>query len=94
MTALQIGGCDDHVHALVQAPPIYSPREIAQYLKGQSSKWIHEEFPALRDFGWQDGYQERRSTLSFAFAASIVCHCIFEGLSAPPLVSGRTWSIT
>ena len=56
MTALQIGGCDDHVHALVQAPPIYSPSEIAQYLKGESSKWIHEEFPAMRDFGWQDGY--------------------------------------
>src|SRR5438128_7287397 len=32
------------------------PSEIAQYLKGESSKWIHEEFPALRDFGWQDGY--------------------------------------
>jgi len=56
MTALQIGGCDDHLHALVQAPPIYSPSEIAQYLKGESSKWIHEEFPAMRDFGWQDGY--------------------------------------
>jgi putative transposase len=56
MTALQVGGTDDHVHALVQAPPIYSPSEIAQYLKGESSKWIHEEFPALRDFGWQDGY--------------------------------------
>ncbi len=56
MTGLQIGGCDDHVHALVQAPPIYSSSEIAQYLKGESSKWIHEEFPAMRDFGWQDGY--------------------------------------
>ena len=56
MTALQIGGCDDHLHALVQAPPIYSPSEIAQYLKGESSKWIHEEFPAMRDFRWQDGY--------------------------------------
>jgi REP element-mobilizing transposase RayT len=56
MTALQIGGRDDHVHALVQAPPIYSPSEIAQYQKGQSSKWIHEQFPALREFGWQDGY--------------------------------------
>ena len=56
MTALQIGGCDDHLHALVQAPPIYSPSEIAQYLKGESSKWIHEEFPAMRDFIWQDGY--------------------------------------
>ena len=56
MTALQIGGCDDHLHALVQAPPIYSPSEITQYLKGESSKWIHEAFPAMCGFGWQDGY--------------------------------------
>jgi REP element-mobilizing transposase RayT len=56
MTALQIGGCDDHIHALVQAPPIYSPSKIAQHLKGESSKWIHEEFPTMSRFGWQDGY--------------------------------------
>jgi len=34
MTALQIGGCDDHVHALVQAPPIYSPSEIRAISEG------------------------------------------------------------
>ena len=56
MTALQIGGCDDHVHALIQAPPVYSAAEIAQYLKGESSKWIHETFAAMCHFGWQDGY--------------------------------------
>jgi len=56
MTALQVGGIEDHIHALVMAPPTYAPSQIAQFLKGDSSKWIHEEFPALRDFGWQDGY--------------------------------------
>src|SRR5688572_9367263 len=56
MTALQVGGCEDHIHALIQAPPVYSPSQIAQYLKGDSSKWIHEEFSTMRDFGWQDGY--------------------------------------
>lgn len=57
MTALQIGGCDDHIHALIQAaPPIYSPAKIAQHLKGESSKWIHEEFSMMRGFAWQDGY--------------------------------------
>ena len=25
-------------------------------VKGESSKWIHEEFPDLSTFGWQDGY--------------------------------------
>jgi putative transposase len=57
-TAIQIGGTEDHIHALVLAPPILAPSQIAQYLKGDSSKWIHEEFPNLRAFAWQDGYGE------------------------------------
>jgi hypothetical protein len=44
------------IHALVMAPPTLSPSQIAQYLKGDSSKWIHEEFPDLSEFAWQDGY--------------------------------------
>jgi putative transposase len=56
MMALQVGGIDDHLHALVIAPPVYSPSQIAQFLKGESSKWIHEEFSMLRGFAWQDGY--------------------------------------
>ena len=56
MTALQVGGLDDHVHVLVLTPPRLSPSQVAQFLKGDSSRWIHEEFPALRDFAWQDGY--------------------------------------
>ena len=56
MTALQVGGIEDHIHALVIAPTTLAPSQIAQYLKGDSSKWIHEEFAALRNFAWQDGY--------------------------------------
>ena len=56
MTALQVGGVDDHIHALIMAPPTIAPSQIAQYLKGDSSKWIHETFPALRTFAWQEGY--------------------------------------
>ena len=56
MTALQVGGIEDHIHALVTAPPTLAPSQIAQFLKGGSSKWIHEEFPLLSQFGWQDGY--------------------------------------
>jgi putative transposase len=56
MTALQIGGIEDHIHAVLMAPPTLSPSQIAQYLKGDSSKWIHEEFRNLRAFEWQDGY--------------------------------------
>jgi REP element-mobilizing transposase RayT len=56
MIALQVGGVEDHIHALITAPPTIAPCEIAQYLKGGSSKWIHEEFRALRNVSWQDGY--------------------------------------
>jgi putative transposase len=56
MTALQVGGVEDHIHALVTAPPTIAPFQIAQFLKGESSKWIHEEFPVMRSFAWQDGY--------------------------------------
>jgi len=34
------------------------------------------------------------SHLSLAFASATVCHCIFEGLSGPPRLSGMMWSTT
>ena len=55
-TAIQVGGIEDHIHALVLSPTTYSPSQVAQFLKGESSKWIHEELPKLQKFGWQDGY--------------------------------------
>ena len=33
-----------------------APSKIAQFLKGDSSFWIHNEFQALNKFTWQDGY--------------------------------------
>ena len=56
MTALQVGGVEDHIHALVMARPTMSPSDIAKYLKGESSLWIHHEFSGLKKFRWQDGY--------------------------------------
>lgn len=56
LTALQIGGIDDHIHGAIMAPPTIAPSQIAQWLKGESSKWIHETFPWLRSFAWQEGY--------------------------------------
>jgi len=56
MTALEVGGIEDHIHALVVAPATLSPSLIAQYIKGATCKWIHEEYPDLRNFAWQDGY--------------------------------------
>jgi REP element-mobilizing transposase RayT len=55
-TAVQVGDIEDHIHALVVAKPKFPPSQIVQWLKGESSKWIHETFPELRTFGWQDGF--------------------------------------
>ena len=56
MKPLQIGGVEDHVHVLLGAPPTLAPSKIAQLIKGPSSGWIHDTFPAMKGFGWQDGY--------------------------------------
>lgn len=56
MVAIQIGGIEDHIHVLILARPTNSPSQIAQLIKGESSKWIHEEFPQMKKFAWQDGY--------------------------------------
>ena len=56
MSALQVGGMEDHIHTLLRAKPIHSPSQIVQHLKGESSKWIHTEFADMRMFAWQDGY--------------------------------------
>ena len=56
LRALQIGGIENHIHALIIAPPSVAPSEIAKWLKGESSKWIKEEFTDLQSFTWQDGY--------------------------------------
>lgn len=56
MTPIQIGGVEDHVHLLLGASPTLAPSKIAQLVKGGSSAWIHDTFPSLRVFSWQDGY--------------------------------------
>ena len=56
LTAIQVGGIENHIHSLVMSPPVFAPSQIAQWLKGDSSKWIHTEFADLKSFAWQDGY--------------------------------------
>jgi putative transposase len=56
MTAVAVGGVEDHVHMLIGLPATLSIAKALQLLKGNSSKWLHETFPALRLFQWQEGY--------------------------------------
>jgi putative transposase len=53
---LAIGGVANHVHVLFSLPATISVAKAMQLLKGNSSKWIHETFPQLRSFAWQEGY--------------------------------------
>lgn len=53
---LQIGGDDDHVHLLLDVPPTIPIDKVAQLIKEGSSTWIHDTFPDLQSFAWQDGY--------------------------------------
>ena len=56
MTALIIGGVEDHAHALLSIPSTLSVAKSIQLLKGNSSKWIHDTFQEHRDFERQEGY--------------------------------------
>ncbi len=39
----------DHIHMLMSAPPHLAPAKLVQYIKGQSSRKLQEEFPELRN---------------------------------------------
>lgn len=54
--AVQVGGTENHVHVLVLAKPKIAPSQIVQWLKGELSKWIHDTFPGMKAFAWQDGF--------------------------------------
>jgi REP element-mobilizing transposase RayT len=56
MKALAVGGTADHVPILLSLPATLSVAKAIQLLKGNSSKWIHETFPKMRSFAWQEGY--------------------------------------
>lgn len=50
------GGTPDHVHLLVSLSKQRSVSDTLRVLKANSSKWVHETFPAMGDFAWQTGY--------------------------------------
>src|SRR5437763_16926195 len=56
MKAIEIGGVEDHVHALLSLPGTLTISKPAQYIKGGWSKWVHESFPEHRLFAWQEKY--------------------------------------
>ncbi len=53
---LAAGGAADHVHVAAVLNPTAAVAVLLRKVKANSSKWIHNEFPDLAAFGWQDTY--------------------------------------
>lgn len=53
---LIVNGTADHTHQLMSIAATRSIAEIVRLVKANSSKWVHETFPAKRGFAWQSGY--------------------------------------
>lgn len=53
---IEIGGVEDHVHLYLRWRPDMCVSDLMRVVKSRSNRWIHDEFPALRPFAWQEGY--------------------------------------
>lgn len=51
-----INGIEDHVHLYLRWRTDESISNVLRTIKSRSSKWVHETFPTLGDFAWQEGY--------------------------------------
>ena len=54
--SLGINGVEDHAHVLAKLRPDKSVSDVLRDLKANSSGWMHDVFPDLKDFSWQNGY--------------------------------------
>ena len=52
----EIGGVEDHVHLYLRWRPDGSLSDLMRKVKSGSSKWVHQTFPELDAFAWQEGY--------------------------------------
>src|SRR5438045_1603363 len=55
-TPYAINGDVEHVHLALRYPSELPHSDMARHLKARSSKWIHETYPKLREFAWQEGF--------------------------------------
>lgn len=51
-----IGGIEDHVHIYLRWRPDGSVSDLMRTVKGRSSMWVHDSYPNLATFAWQEGY--------------------------------------
>ncbi len=53
---LAAGGTPEHIHLLISLSKQIAMADAVRTIKSNTSKWIHETFPAKRVFAWQPGY--------------------------------------
>ena len=53
-----VGGMEDHLHLLIQIPPVLTLSKTVATLKANSSRWASEEG---HKFAWQQGYALKTS---------------------------------
>lgn len=58
-----VGGTEDHIHLLVQVPPVLTLSKAVATVKANSSRWASEEG---YKFAWQHGYG------AFSVSASVI----------------------
>jgi len=51
-----IGGIEDHVHMYIRWRPDGTVSDLMRTVKARSSKWVHQTYPGLAAFAWQEGY--------------------------------------
>jgi putative transposase len=54
--SLGAGGVADHVHVLAKLRPDKALSDVLRDLKSNASGWMHNVFPEMNDFAWQNGY--------------------------------------
>lgn len=52
---IELNGWHEHLHALVQLKTSQRIQDVAQHLKGESSRWISQKM-GIRLFQWQKTY--------------------------------------
>jgi len=62
---LAINGVSDHLHIATGLSPKIALSQFVGTVKSNCSKWIHNTFSDMQDFGWQDGYS------AFTVSASV-----------------------
>jgi REP element-mobilizing transposase RayT len=54
--SLELNGTADHIHLLAKLRPDRALSDVLRDLKANTTGWMHDVFPSLKNFSWQRGY--------------------------------------